>query len=52
MQSIWWQSALAMWQGAHPPTMMQSGRRLANAALKPAARRVKSNVKRLSSPKR
>jgi len=52
MHSIWWQSALAIWQGAHPPTMMQSGRRLANAALKPAARRVKSNVKRLSSSKR
>lgn len=51
LQSIWWQSALAVWQGIRPPTMMQAGTRLTQAALKPAARRVKSNAKRLSSRK-
>jgi hypothetical protein len=51
MQRIWWQSSLALWQGVRPPTMMQSGKRLADAALQPAARRVKSNVKRLSTRK-
>lgn len=52
MQSIWWQSTLAMWQGIRPPSLMQTGTRLTNAALRPAARRVKSNVKRLASPKK
>jgi hypothetical protein len=51
MQRLWWQSSLAMWQGARPPGLMQSGSRLAHAALKPAARRVKSNVRRLSGQK-
>jgi hypothetical protein len=51
MQRLWWQSSLAMWQGVRPPSLMQSGSRLAHAALKPAAKRVKSNVRRLSGPK-
>jgi hypothetical protein len=51
MQRLWWTSALAIWQGASPPTLMQSGARLADAALRPAARRVKSNVRRLSAPR-
>lgn len=49
MQSIWWQSTLAMWQGIRPPSLMQTGTRLTRAALQPAARRVKSNAKRLAS---
>ena len=52
MQSIWWQSTLAMWQGIRPPSLMQTGTRLTNAALRPAAKRVKSNAKRLASPKK
>ncbi len=52
LHSIWWQSTLAMWQGIKPPTLMQTGTRLTNAAFNPAARRVKSNVKRLSSRKK
>lgn len=52
MQSIWWQSTLAIWQGIRPPSLMQTGTRLTNAALRPAARRVKSNAKRLASPKK
>ncbi len=52
MQSIWWQSTLAVWQGIRPPSLMQSSTRLANAALRPAARRVKSNAKRLASAKK
>ena len=52
MQSIWWQSTLAMWQGIRPPSLMQTSTRLTNAALRPAARRVKSNARRLASPKK
>ena len=52
MQSIWWQSTLAIWQGIRPPSLIQTGTRLTNAAFKPAARRVKSNAKRLASGKR
>lgn len=52
MQSIWWQSTLAMWQGIRPPTLMQASTRLTEAGLRPAARCVKSNAKRLSAPKR
>jgi len=51
MQRIWWQSSLALWQGLTPPTLMQTSTRLTNAALRPAARRVKSNAKRLALPK-
>jgi hypothetical protein len=52
LQSIWWQSTLAMWQGLRPPTFVQAGTRLTQAALRPAARRVKSNAKRLAAPKK
>jgi hypothetical protein len=51
MQSIWWQSTLAVWQGIRPPSLMQAGSRLTQAGLRPAARRVKSNAKRLAAPK-
>ncbi|MGL4437871.1 MAG: hypothetical protein ACRCUE_01225 [Bosea sp. (in: a-proteobacteria)] len=52
MQSIWWQSTLAMWQGIRPPSLMQAGTRLTEAGLRPAARRVKLNAKRLAAPKK
>lgn len=51
MQRLWWQSTLAVWQGVQPPTLMQSGKRIADAALKPAARRVRSNARRLAVPR-
>jgi hypothetical protein len=52
LQSLWWQSTLAMWQGIRPPSLMQAGTRLTQAGLRPAARRVKSNAKRLASSKK
>ncbi len=51
MQRIWWQSSIAMVQGLKPPSAMQTGQRLVNAALRPAAKRVRSNVKRLAKPR-
>ncbi len=50
-QAIWMQSALAICQGVRPPGLIQSGNRLASAALKPAARRVKQNARRLGKRK-
>jgi hypothetical protein len=47
IHSIWWQSVLAMSRGLRPPGPMAVTSRVANAALKPAAKRVRSNVKRL-----
>jgi hypothetical protein len=52
MQRLWWQSSVALISGARPPSFTQSGVRLAEAGLRPAAKRVRSNVRRLSGAKR
>lgn len=48
LQRLWWQSSMAMMRGMAPTGPVAATRRVANAALQPAARRVKSNVKRLA----
>ncbi len=47
MHSIWWQSVLAMSRGARPLGPFAATARVTQAALTPAARRVRSNVRRL-----
>jgi hypothetical protein len=48
LQRIWWQSSLAVMRGMAPPGPMSASRRVTAAALAPAARRVKSNMRRLA----
>lgn len=48
LQRLWWESALAPLRGSLPPGPVAGSRRLAQAALRPAAKRVRHNVKRLS----
>lgn len=45
---LWWETSVAMMTGRHPPSAVSGGKRLAHAALAPAARTVRSNVRRLS----
>jgi hypothetical protein len=52
MQRIFWQSGVAMMRGAQPAGPLTAGMRLTQAALEPAARRVRGNAKRLSRKKR
>jgi hypothetical protein len=47
MHSLWWQSVLALSRGLRPPGPLTATARVTNAALGPAAKRVRSNVRRL-----
>jgi hypothetical protein len=47
MHKLWWQSVLALSQGMRPPGPISMTHRVTSAALQPAARRVRSNVRRL-----
>ncbi len=48
LQRIWWQSSMAVMRGMAPPGPVSASQRVTRAALAPAAKRVKSNMRRLS----
>lgn len=50
IHSIWFQSAVILMRGGHLPGPFVTTARVTRAALRPAARRVKANAKRLSRP--
>lgn len=52
MQRIWMQSALGMMVGTRPPSAAATTARVARAALRPSARRVKANARRLAKAPR
>ncbi len=52
MQRIWMQSAIGMMGGVRPPSAASSTARLARAALRPSAKRVKANARRLAKAPR
>lgn len=52
IQQIWMQAALGMMAGNRPPSAASSTARLARAALRPSAKRVRANARRLAKAPR